>query len=108
MGRGLRQAAVLLATLGAGAAVGAGAWTLLADGSYRVALAVALMIAGGLLALTGGNAFSRAGSMDAFAFLGMGPEHEDPHAGEGLTNLGIFLFVGLPLIVAGGLLYGTG
>lgn len=108
MRRGLRQAAVLLVTTAAGAAVGAGVWTAFGGGSYRVALAVALMAVGGLLALTGGNAFSRAGSMDAFAFLGMGPESADPESGEGLTNLGIFLFVGLPLIVAGGLLYGTG
>jgi hypothetical protein len=83
-------------------------WTLLNGGSYRVALAVALLVTGGLLALTGSNAMSRAGSMEAFAFLGKGPEHEDPYAGEGLTSLGIFLFVSLPLFVAGGLLYGTG
>ena len=38
----------------------------------------------------------------------MGPESGDPSAGEGLTGLGMFLFVSLPLLVAGGLLYGTG
>jgi hypothetical protein len=108
MRRGLRQAAILLVTTGAGAAAGAGVWTLFDGGSYRVALAVALMIVGGLLALTGNNAFSRAGSMDTFAFLGMGPENSEPETGDGLTGVGIFLFVALPLVVVGGLLYGTG
>jgi hypothetical protein len=108
MGRGLRQAAVLLGVSVVGSAAAAGLWTLFADGSYRVALAVAQMAVGALLMLSGGTAFSRAGTMDTFAFLGMGPENDEHESGAGLTNVGIFLFVALPLLVAGGLLYGTG
>jgi hypothetical protein len=108
MGRGLRQAAVLLGASAVGSAAAAGLWTLFADGSYRVAFAVALMAVGALLMLSGGTAFSRAGTMDTFAFLGMGPENDEHESGAGLTNVGIFLFVALPLLVAGGLLYGTG
>jgi hypothetical protein len=108
MGRGLRQAVVLLGASVAGSAAAAGLWTAFTGDGYRVAFAVALMLVGALLGLSGGTAFSRAGSMDTFAFLGMGPENDEHESGEGLTNLGIFLFVGLPMLVAGGLLYGTG
>jgi hypothetical protein len=108
MRRGLRQAAVRLGASVAGSAVGAGVWTAVIGDSFRVALAVALMAVGALLMLSGGTAFSRAGSMEAFAFLGMGPENDEHESGGGLTNVGIFLFVALPLLVAGGLLYGSG
>jgi hypothetical protein len=108
MKRGLRQALVWLVGTALFALVAAGIWSALTGDDFRVAFAVALMAIGALLAFTGSNAISRAGSMDAFAFLGMGPESDDPDSGEGLTGLGIFLFVSLPLVVAGGLLYGTG
>jgi hypothetical protein len=108
MQRGLRQAAVLLgAALVAGLVV-AGLWVAIKGGGFRVPFAVALMAMGALLALSGSNALSRSGSMDTFAFLGRGPESEDPYAGDGLTNVGIFLFVALPLLVIGLLLFGTG
>ena len=42
------------------------------------------------------------------AFLGMGPNFEEPATGEGLTALGIFLFVSLPLFIVGGLLFDPG
>ena len=87
---------------------GAGLWTAIEGGGFRVPFAVALMAMGALLALTGSNALSRTGSMDTFAFLGKGPENVDPSSGEGLTNVGIFLFVSLPLLVGGLLLFGRG
>jgi hypothetical protein len=108
MQRGLRQAAVYLGAAAVGAAAGAGVWTAFSGGSYRVALAVALMLMGGMLALTGSNALSRTGSMDVFAFLGMAPESQDPDAGEGLTSIGVFLFVALPLLVIGMALFDRG
>ncbi|MCW2699956.1 MAG: hypothetical protein JWQ45_1491 [Blastococcus sp.] len=108
MQRGFRQAAIFLGASAVGATVAAGVWTAFSDTSYRVALAVGLMVMGGMLALTGSNAISRTGSMDAFAFLGMAPEHQDPDSGEGLTSLGVFLFVSLPLLVAGLALFGRG
>jgi hypothetical protein len=40
--------------------------------------------------------------------MGSGPDHENPSTGGALTGVGIFLFVSLPLFVAGGLLYGSG
>jgi hypothetical protein len=108
MKRGLRQALVWLVISAAVALVSAGVWSAVQDDGFRVPLAISLMVIGGLLALTGSNAISRAGSMDTFAFLGMAPESDDPDAGEGLTGLGVFLFVSLPLFVAGGLLFGRG
>ena len=74
--------------------------------SYRLALAVALMAIGALLALTGSNVITRTGSMDTFAILGMAPESQDPDAGEGLTSIGVFLVVSLPLFVLGLVLFG--
>ena len=76
--------------------------------SYRLALAVALVAIGALLALTGSNVITRTGSMDTFAFLGMAPESQDPDAGEGLTSIGVFLFVALPLLVIGMALFDRG
>jgi ribose/xylose/arabinose/galactoside ABC-type transport system permease subunit len=108
MQRGLRQAAVLLAVGLVVGLVAAALWMLTKGGGFRVPFAVTLMAMGALLALTGGNALSRSGSMDTFAFLGKGPESDDPYAGEGLTNVGMFLFVALPLLVVGLALYGTG
>ena len=108
MQRGLRQAAVLLAVALVVAAVGAGLWMAAKGGGFRVPFAVALMAMGALLALSGGTAMSRAGSMDAFAFLGKAPENEDAYSGGSLTNIGIFLFVALPLLVAGLALFGRG
>ena len=88
--------------------VAAALWVLIKGGGFRVPFAVALMAMGALLALSGGSAISRAGSMDTFAFLGQGPEHEDALSGAGLTNVGIFLFVALPLLLAGLALFGRG
>lgn len=108
MRRGLRQAAGwLVGTVGV-ALVAAGAWTAVTGNGFRPHLGLAMMVIAGLVALTGGNAISRAGSMDAMAFLGRGPENADPDSGEGLTGIGVFLFVSLPLFALGTLIYGTG
>jgi hypothetical protein len=106
--RGLRQALILLCG-SALAALGAGAlWWALQDGGFRAKVAVALLIIAGLIALTGGNALNRSGTAEMRVLLGTGPDHEDPTTGAGLTGVGIFLFVSLPLFVTGGLLYGSG
>jgi hypothetical protein len=108
MQRGLRQAAVLLAVALVVGLVAAGLWMAIKGGGFRVPFAVALMAMGALLALSGGSAISRTGSMDTFAILGMGPEYEDADSGGSLTNVGIFLFVALPLLVGGLALFGRG
>ena len=108
MTRGLRQAVVLLLGGAVVAAAVAAAWTAVGGGSFRLHLAVALMVAAGLLALTGGTALSRASTADARAFLGRGLDNEEQRTGAGLTGLGVFLLVALPLLVAGLLLYGRG
>jgi hypothetical protein len=106
--RGLRQALVMLVGAGVvGLAAGA-VWTAVWGGGFRSHVGVVLMEVGAVLALTGGNMLARSGSADERAFLGMAPEHEDPYSGEGLTAFGVFLFVSLPLVVAGGLLVGSG
>jgi hypothetical protein len=86
----------------------AGVWSWVGDGGLRQSFGVILMVLGGLLALTGGNALSRASTSDTYAFLGRGPDQEDPNSGEGLTPVGVFLLVSLPLLVLGLALYGTG
>jgi hypothetical protein len=93
--RGLRQAAVTVAGSAVVAAVAGGLWAV-------------LRLIGAALSLTGGTLFNRAETSEVRAFLGLGPDHEELDTGEGLTSLGIFLFVSLPLVVAGLLLYGTG
>ncbi len=106
MGRGLRQAVLMLL---AGAAVGlvaAGVWWSVGDTDYRRAAGICLMAGAGLLALAGGSVLSRASTLDARAFLGRGPDQEDPGSGAGLTAAGVFLFVSLPLFVAGLVLFG--
>lgn len=106
--RGLRQALVLLCGCAMVALAGSGLWWVLQGGGFRAKFGIALLVVAGLLALTGGNAFSRSGTLEMNALMGMGPDHEDPSTGAGLTGVGIFLFVALPLFVIGGLLYDSG
>ncbi len=106
--RGLRQAALMLLGSVAGALAVAGLWSALGGGGFRVKVALVLMVIAALLILTGGTWLSREITNDARAFLGQGPEVQDPATGEGLTAVGVFLFVSLPLFAAGGLLYGAG
>ena len=75
-------------------------------GAFRSTFAITLMVIAGLISLSGGTVLSRAATSDARAFLGMGPDREDPDSGEGLTGVGVFMFVSLPLFVAGGVLIG--
>jgi hypothetical protein len=66
------------------------------------------MVIGGVLSLGGSSVFSRAETNDVRAFLGQGPDRDEPGTGESLTGVGVFLFVSLPLFAAGLLLYGSG
>ncbi len=106
MVRGLRQALVLLA-LAVAVSLAAGAlWSAIGDVGFRRGVAISLMVLAGVLGLTGGNVLSRATTADAHAFLGRGPDREDPRSGNGLTGVGVFLFVSLPLLVVGLVLFG--
>ena len=98
----------MLAASVAGAAVAGGVWAVVDDGGFRVPFAVALMVIGGVLSLGGSSVFSRAETNDVRAFLGMGPDRDEPWTGESLTAVGVFLFVSLPLFVAGLVLFGSG
>jgi hypothetical protein len=106
--QGLRQALVMLLVGAAVAAAAGGFWALVQDSGFRVPFAVALMVIGGVLSLTGGTTFSRSDSMDARAFLGMGLDNSEVDTGRSLTGVGVFLFVSLPLFVVGLVLFGTG
>ena len=106
--RGLRQALVTLIFSALAALVVAGLWWALQGGGFRSKVGIASMVIAGLISLTGGTAFSRAADYEERAFLGMGPDRDEPDTGGGLTGLGIFLFVSLPLFLAGGVLYGSG
>lgn len=106
--QGLRQALVMLVISIAVALAGGGAWAALNDDGFRVPFAWALMVIGGLLCLTGGTVVSRAESNEVFAFLGRGPDREVIGETDTLAPVGVFLFVSLPLLAAGLLLYGSG
>ena len=99
---------MLLGASGVGAAAGAAVWTAFSGGGYRVALAVACMVAAALVGLGGTGMSTRSGTRDTWAFLGMGPERAEEMDGEGLTSFGVFLFVSLPLFVVGLVLFGRG
>jgi hypothetical protein len=104
--RGLRQALVLLVGAAVVAVAAAGVWWALADGALRPKVALSLFVVAGLLALLGGSAVSRAETSDIRAFLGMGPEADQPDLTPALGPVGVFLFVSLPLAVAGLVLAG--
>jgi hypothetical protein len=106
MQRAVGQGAVMLGASAAGAAVGAAVWTAISGGGYRVALAVAFMVAAALVGLSGTGMNSRSGTRDLWAFLGTGPDVAEEGVGEGLTSFGVFLVVSLPLFVLGLVLFG--
>ena len=106
--RGLRQALVMVTGSVLLALVVAGVWSAVQGGAFRSTFAITLMVIAGLISLTGGTAFFKAADNDERAFLGMGPDREEPYTGEGLTGLGVFLFVSLPLFIAGSVLFGSG
>ena len=66
------------------ALVVAGLWFALQGGGLRSKVAISVIVIAALISLTGGTAFSRAADNDERAFLGMGPDREDPYTGEGL------------------------
>ncbi|MCW2503081.1 MAG: hypothetical protein JWO79_1365 [Actinomycetia bacterium] len=105
MRRGLLEACALFALGLVGALAGAGVWGLVGDGDFRRHLGVLAIVVALLLTLTGGGLqMGRDSTHDGRAFLGVGPERENATGGKGLTALGIFLFVGIPLLVTGLLL----
>ena len=106
MARGLRQVSTMLLIAAAVALAAAAVWWGVGDTGFRRAAGICLMAVAGVLALTGGNALSRASTADARAFLGRGPDREDPGSGEGLTAVGVFLLVALPLFAIGLVLLG--
>jgi hypothetical protein len=106
--RGLRQALLLICGCLLVALAAAGIWWAVQDGGFRVKLGVVLLVIATVMALTGSNALNRTGTAEMRVLMGSGPDHEDPPTNGALTGVGIFLFVSLPLFVAGGLLYGTG
>ena len=89
------------------AAVG-GLWSWLGDSGYRRCAAISLMVIAGVLAVSGGTALSRASTNEVRAFLGWGPDTEEPDSGDGLTAMGVFLLVSIPLLVIGLVLFGSG
>ena len=106
--RGLRQAVTWIA----GAAAVAFAVAVLAmvvwDADLRAIFGITLMVIAALLAVTGGNAFSRAAGADGRALAGLAPENDAPWSGDALAPVGVFLFICVPLFVIGGLTYGVG
>jgi hypothetical protein len=101
--RGLEQALRLLLVCALVGAVAAGLWWL-ASGEYLRRYGLVLMVLGTLIAVSGGTELSRGMTTDARAFLGAGPDREEPGSGQHLTAVGVFLFVSVPLCVVGGLL----
>lgn len=93
---------------GAAALVVAALWIVVRGGGFRPTFGMTLMVVAALLALTGSNVLSRVGGAGERAMMGLAPEGEDRDSGAGLTGVGVFLFVSVPLFVIGGLLYGTG
>ncbi|MET8348361.1 MULTISPECIES: hypothetical protein [unclassified Micromonospora] len=102
--RGLREA--LLLFLIAAVLVGAAAavWVAVDGGDYTGRLGIALMVVGALFGVTGDLTLSRIGMLGPRATFGLAPEREEAGGGRVLTGVGIFLFVGLPLILVGVLL----
>ncbi|MEU8261818.1 hypothetical protein AB0C02_14505 [Micromonospora sp. NPDC048999] len=99
--RGLREALVLFVIALVVVAVAAGVWVAVSGGEFVTRLGIALVIVGGLLGVTGDLTLSRVGMLGARATFGLAPERETGGGGRVLTGVGIFLFVGLPLVVAG-------
>jgi hypothetical protein len=106
--RGLRQALLMMVGSAVLALAGAGLWTGWQGGEFRRAAAIALLVVAGIISFTGGTVASRGITSETYAFLGWGPDREEPATGDALTAVGVFLFVAVPLFLVGGLLYGSG
>ncbi|MEU3456942.1 hypothetical protein ABZ671_25575 [Micromonospora sp. NPDC006766] len=99
--KGLREALVLFVIALVVVAVAAGVWVAVSGGEFVTRFGIALVVVGGLLGVTGDLTLSRVGMLGARATFGLAPERETGGGGRVLTGVGIFLFVGLPLVVAG-------
>ncbi len=106
--RGLRQALVWLVSSAGVALVAAGVWSTVQGGGFRPKVGIALMAIACFLSLTGGTVLSRVATVERSALYGMRSDLEEPASGDGLTAMGVFLFVALPLLVVGALLFGRG
>jgi hypothetical protein len=102
--RGLREAALLFVVIGAVVALATMIWVAVDGGDYVARLGIGLVVAGGLIGMTGDLTLSRISMLGARATFGAAPERETAGGGRVLTGVGIFLFVGLPLMVVGVLL----
>ena len=101
--RGLREAAFLLAVAAAVAAAAATVWVAGWSGGFVSRFGICLIVIGVALTISGDVALGRAATADALAWLGRAPERAGPDDGGGrvLTGVGIFLFVGVPLVAVG-------
>jgi hypothetical protein len=99
--RGLREAPVLFVIALVVVAAAAGLWVALSGGDFAYRFGIALVVVGGLLGVTGDLTLSRVGMLGARATFGAAPEREAAGEGRVLTGIGIFLFVGLPLMAVG-------
>lgn len=104
--KGLLEAIVLLVIGVSVAAFSGFAWIIMGSGSFLGRWGTCLVVLGVLLSFGGNTAMSRLGTNDAFAWLGMGPERAESGADGGrvLTAAGIFPFVAVPMVLAGGFL----
>ncbi len=100
--RGLRQALVALVATAAVALAVAGLWSALQGDGFARTAAVTLMVAGGVVSLGSGAVFTRMHDYE-HGRLPTVDDHGSP--GGALTGLGVFLFVSLPLFVAGAVLF---
>ncbi|MFC4020084.1 hypothetical protein ACFOW4_19355 [Micromonospora sp. GCM10011542] len=102
--RGLREALLLFVIALVLVALAAAIWVAVAGGDFVGRLGIALMVVGALLGVTGDLTLSRIGMLGARSTFGVAPEREEAGGGRVLTGVGIFLFVGLPLMLVGILL----
>jgi hypothetical protein len=99
--RGLREALLLFVIALVLVAAAAAIWVAVDGGDYIGRFGIALMVVGALLGVTGDLTLSRIGMLGARSTFGVAPEREEAGGGRVLTGVGIFLFVGLPLMLAG-------
>ncbi len=100
--RGLRQALVTLLATAAAALAVAGLVSAAQGSGFLRTSAVTLMVAAGLVSLGSGAVFTRMHDYER-GRLPTVDDHGSP--GGVLTGLGVFLFVSLPLFVAGAVLF---
>jgi hypothetical protein len=98
--KGLLEALVLIVVAAVVAAIGAVVWISVGEGSFISRLGMCLLVLGALFGVAG--VLSQASSSDIFDWFG--PERDDAGGGRVLTGIGIALFVGAPLIIAGAVL----